>query len=168
MAKYDGGEPVNIGSGQEIDIKGLVYAVAGIVGYEGAFFFDSTKPNGQPRRLLDVSKAKELFGFESRTPLGEGLRKTVEWYLQQNQWVAGFWSPKKGAQMARKREKLKGLDYSSREYWNRLLAEEGMSMSAGLNLHRLVYTGDSQSLDKIQEEQSERDTGRVPPAKGAE
>ena len=70
--------------------------------------------------------------------------------------------------MARKREKLKDLDYSSREYWNRLLAEEGMSMSAGLNLHRLVYTGDSQSLDKIQEEQSERDTGRVPPAKRAE
>ena len=65
--------------------------------------------------------------------------------------------------MARKREKLKDLDYSSREYWNRLLSEEGMSMSAGLNLHRLVYTGDSQSLDKIQEEQSERDTGRVPP-----
>ena len=82
--RYDGGEPVNIGSGQEIDIKGLVYAVAGIVGYEGAFFFDSTKPNGQPRRRLDVSKAKELFGFESRTPLEEGLRKTVEWYLQQS------------------------------------------------------------------------------------
>lgn len=80
----------------------------------------------------------------------------------------GVLKSEKEAQMARKREKLKDLDYSSREYWNRLLAEEGMSMSAGLNLHRLVYTGDSQSLDKIQEEQSERDTGRVPPAKGAE
>ena len=80
----------------------------------------------------------------------------------------GVLKSEKEVQMARKREKLKDLDYSSREYWNRLLSEEGMSMSAGLNLHRLVYTGDSQSLDKIQEEQSERDTGRVPPAKGAE
>ena len=79
--RYDSGEPVNIGSGQEIDIRELVYTIAGIVGYEGAFFFNSTKPNGQPRRRLDCSKARDLFGFTASTPLGEGLRKTVEWYL---------------------------------------------------------------------------------------
>ncbi|MGA2886386.1 MAG: hypothetical protein ABSE80_14790 [Halobacteriota archaeon] len=70
--------------------------------------------------------------------------------------------------MARKRQKLKNIPYHSREYWNRLLAQDGLSMSAGLDLDHLVSTGDSQKLDKVQEEQSERETGRVPPAKGAE
>jgi GDP-L-fucose synthase len=83
--KYDGGEPVNIGSGVEFTILELTHRIAGIVGFEGAIRFDASKPNGQPRRCLEVSKAWDLFGFASRTPLGEGLRKTVEWYLQQNQ-----------------------------------------------------------------------------------
>jgi GDP-L-fucose synthase len=83
MEKHNGGDPVNIGSGQEVDIMALTSQIGRIVGFEGSIRFDRSKPNGQPRRLLDVSKAKELFGFESRTPLGEGLRKTVEWYLQQ-------------------------------------------------------------------------------------
>jgi hypothetical protein len=83
MEKYDGGEPINIGSGTEISIKDLVNEVSHAVGYEGDVVYDSGKPNGQPRRRLDVSRAKEAFGWESRTPLGEGLKKTVGWYLQQ-------------------------------------------------------------------------------------
>jgi hypothetical protein len=70
--------------------------------------------------------------------------------------------------MARKRDKLKHLDYDSREYWNRLLVQEGLSMSAGLQLDKEIYVGDSQMLDLIQEEQSGKSTGRTPPAKGAE
>lgn len=65
--------------------------------------------------------------------------------------------------MARKRNKLKDIDYQSREYWNRLLVDEGLSMSAGLNLDRLTYVGDSQMLDKIQEELSQKDTGKSLP-----
>jgi len=65
--------------------------------------------------------------------------------------------------MARKRKALKGLDYNSSEYWNRLLAEEGLSMSRGLNPDRVAYVGDTQMLDKIQEELSQNETGRVPP-----
>ena len=64
--------------------------------------------------------------------------------------------------MARKRRKLAGLEYDSPEYWNRLLAMDGLSLSAGLDRH-IVYVGTSGNLDKTQEEQSERDTGRVPP-----
>ena len=81
MEKYDSGQPINIGSGREISIEALVNEVAYITGYKGDIVYDSGKPNGQPRRQLDVSKAKEAFGWESSTPLGEGLRKTVEWYL---------------------------------------------------------------------------------------
>jgi hypothetical protein len=66
--------------------------------------------------------------------------------------------------MARKRKALKDLDYGSREYWNKLLAEEGLSMSRGLNPDRLSYVGDSQQLDKIQETLSQNETGRVTPA----
>ena len=84
MEKYDSGQPINIGSGREISIEALVNEVAYITGYKGGIVYDSAKPNGQPRRQLDVSKAKEAFGWESSTPLGEGLRKTVEWYLQQS------------------------------------------------------------------------------------
>ena len=64
--------------------------------------------------------------------------------------------------MARKRKNLQGLNYESPEYWNRLLVEEGLSMSRGLNLDRVVYVGDTQMLDKIQEEQSQNETGRTP------
>ena len=81
MEKYDSGQPINIGSGREISIEALVNEVAYITGYKGGIVYDSAKPNGQPRRQLDVSKAKEAFGWESSTPLGEGLRKTVEWFL---------------------------------------------------------------------------------------
>jgi GDP-L-fucose synthase len=83
MEKYDGGEPVNIGCGYEWPIHVIVEMIAESVGFSGTILYNPLKPNGQPRRCMDVSKAKGLFGFKSRTPLGEGLSKTVEWYLQQ-------------------------------------------------------------------------------------
>jgi len=78
--KYDGAEPVNIGAGWEISIKDLAELIAEHVGYEGGINWDTTKPNGQPRRKLDVSRAKEYFGFEARIPFDEGIRETVAWW----------------------------------------------------------------------------------------
>ncbi len=74
-------EPVNLGSGHEISIADLASRVADMVGYEGAVEWDRSKPNGQPRRCLDVSRARQWFGFEPRVGLEEGLRRTIEWYL---------------------------------------------------------------------------------------
>lgn len=78
--RYNGREPVNLGTGKEISIRDLVHKIASFIGYEGVIEWDETKPNGQPRRCLDVSKAERLFGFRARTPLEEGLKKTIEWY----------------------------------------------------------------------------------------
>ena len=78
--RYDGAEPVNIGAGWEISIRDLAASVATCVGYTGEILWDATKPNGQPRRKLDVSRAKERFGFEARVPFDEGIRRTVEWW----------------------------------------------------------------------------------------
>jgi GDP-L-fucose synthase len=78
--RYDGVEPVNVGTGQEIAIRELATLVAGVTGFEGEIVWDTSKPNGQPRRQLDVSRAQELFGFRARTPLPEGLERTVAWY----------------------------------------------------------------------------------------
>ena len=78
--KYDGGVPVNLGSGVEIAIRDLALLVAKETGYTGAIRWDTTKPNGQPRRRLDVSRAEKLFGWRARMPFPEGLRKTVGWY----------------------------------------------------------------------------------------
>ncbi len=85
--RYNLSEPVNLGSAFEISIKDLVETIARLTGFEGRIVWDTTKPNGQPRRKLDTSRAKEYFGFESRVPFEEGLRKTIEWYLaaRQNQ-----------------------------------------------------------------------------------
>ena len=80
--KYDGREPVNLGSGFEISIKDLVNLIVKLTGYEGEIFWDTSKPNGQPRRGLDTSRAKEYFGFEAQTPFEEGLHRTIEWYRQ--------------------------------------------------------------------------------------
>ncbi len=80
MEKYDGGDPVNLGSGNEISIKDLATLIGFEVGFKGKIVFDPSKPNGQPRRLLDVSKAKELFGFEAKTDFKKGLRNTIRWY----------------------------------------------------------------------------------------
>lgn len=73
--------PVNLGSSYEISIKDLTEAIARLTGFEGEVAWDRAKPNGQPRRKLDTSRAKELFGFESQTSFEEGLRHTISWYL---------------------------------------------------------------------------------------
>ena len=80
--RYDESEPVNLGSGEEISIRNLVNLVAAEVGFRGGVRWDLTKPNGQPRRCLDTTRAKKVFGFESRTQLQEGIAKTVAWYLE--------------------------------------------------------------------------------------
>ena len=78
--RYDGAEPVNIGAGFEISIKELVELTAELTGFQGRIVWDTTKPNGQPRRYLDTSRAWELFEFRAKTDFREGLRLTVEWY----------------------------------------------------------------------------------------
>jgi GDP-L-fucose synthase len=78
--RYDGPEPVNLGAGKEISIRDLAGLVAEVTGYAGRIAWDTEKPNGQPRRSIDASRAHELFGFEARTPLREGLERTVSWY----------------------------------------------------------------------------------------
>lgn len=81
-AVYNEGEPVNIGSGSEIKIKDLVNMIARISRFDGEIRWQQSKPDGQPRRRLDVSRALEKFGFRASTSLEEGLRKTIEWYEQ--------------------------------------------------------------------------------------
>ena len=81
--RYVGAEPVNLGAGKEVSIRELADAVAKVTGFTGRIEWDATKPNGQPRRSVDASRARELFGFEARTPLREGLERTVAWYRQQ-------------------------------------------------------------------------------------
>ena len=78
--KYNKSEPVNLGSGFEISIKELVELIAEITGFDGAIRWDTSKPDGQPRRCLDVSRAKEAFGFEARVGFREGIEKTIEWF----------------------------------------------------------------------------------------
>lgn len=80
--KYNGAEPVNIGSGFEIRIKDLAGLISRLSGFKGKIVFDPTKPNGQPRRALDVSRAEQEFGFKARVGFEEGLRRTIEWYEQ--------------------------------------------------------------------------------------
>ena len=80
--RYDDSQPVNIGSSFEIRIKDLLELIADLTGFEGEIVWDTSKPNGQPRRKLDVGRARELFGFESATSFEEGLRETIEWYRQ--------------------------------------------------------------------------------------
>ena len=79
--RYNESEPVNLGSGMEISIKDLVHLIARLTGFEGKIVWDTSKPDGQPRRCLDTSKAERLFGFKAKTPFEEGLRKTIEWYV---------------------------------------------------------------------------------------
>jgi GDP-L-fucose synthase len=80
--RYNGSEPVNLGSGSEIRIKDLVELIARMTGYKGEIFWDTSKPNGQPRRALDITRAQKYFGFHARTPFEEGLRRTIDWYLK--------------------------------------------------------------------------------------
>jgi GDP-L-fucose synthase len=78
--RYDGAEPVNLGTGAEISIRDLAALVAEVTGFEGEIRWDPAMPNGQPQRALDASRARELFGWQARTPLREGLERTVAWY----------------------------------------------------------------------------------------
>jgi len=78
--RYDGPEPVNLGASREITIRELAELIADVTGYEGRIVWDETKPNGQPRRSVDGSRARELFGFEARTHLRDGIERTVAWY----------------------------------------------------------------------------------------
>jgi GDP-L-fucose synthase len=80
--RYNQSDPVNLGSGQEISIKDLVEMIARLTGFEGQLVWDTSKPNGQPRRALDVSRAEALFGFRAQMPFEEGLRRTIEWYRE--------------------------------------------------------------------------------------
>ena len=79
---YDKSDPINIGAGFEITIKDLIELIAKLTGFEGGIVWDTSKPDGQPRRMLDTSKAEEEFGFKARTSFEEGLRKTIDWYIQ--------------------------------------------------------------------------------------
>jgi len=79
---YNSSEPVNLGAGHEIAIKDLVEMIAHLTGYSGQIQWDTTRPNGQPRRALDTSKAERLFGFKAKMPLEEGLRQTIAWYRE--------------------------------------------------------------------------------------
>jgi GDP-L-fucose synthase len=77
---YNGGDPVNLGSSFEISIAELAHTIGDIVKYKGKLTFDTTKPDGQPRRKIDTTKAQEEFGFKSSTTFKDGLKKTIEWY----------------------------------------------------------------------------------------
>jgi GDP-L-fucose synthase len=80
MERYDKGDPVNIGAGFEISIKELVELIEELTGFKGHIIWDKTKPDGQPRRMLDTAKAYKEFGFKAKTDFKEGLKKTIEWY----------------------------------------------------------------------------------------
>jgi GDP-L-fucose synthase len=90
---YDKPLPVNLGSGMEISIGDLAAKIAGIVGFSGRIIWDATKPNGQPRRCLDVSRAERQFGFRATTPFDVGLRRTIEWYQSRRLAVARALQP---------------------------------------------------------------------------
>jgi GDP-L-fucose synthase len=80
--RYEGSEPVNLGSGEEHSIADLTRTIAELSGFPGRIVWDTSKPNGQPRRRLDVSRAEQFFGFRARKPFIEGLRETIHWYRE--------------------------------------------------------------------------------------
>jgi GDP-L-fucose synthase len=80
--KYNGSDPVNLGSGFEISIKELAEKIAGLSGFQGKLTWDTSKPNGQPRRMLDTQRAYDQFGFKAKMTFDEGLRQTIEWFRQ--------------------------------------------------------------------------------------
>ena len=86
--RYEGPEPVNLGTGEEITIADLALLIKELAGFEGEIRWDPRQPDGQPRRRLETSKAQKLFGFSARTPLREGLRETIEWYRTWQRGVA--------------------------------------------------------------------------------
>lgn len=86
--KYNGPEPVNLGSGYEISIKDLAEMIVRLTGFPGKLAWQTDKPNGQPRRGLDVTRARQYFGWEAQVPFEEGIRRTIEWYQTQQSPVA--------------------------------------------------------------------------------
>jgi len=80
--RYNGSEPVNLGSGKEISIKDLAELIARLTGFQGKIVWDTSKPNGQPRRALDTSRAEKYFGFKAAVAFEEGLKQTIDWYLE--------------------------------------------------------------------------------------
>lgn len=80
-ASYNDPDPVNLGSGMEISIRDLATKIAKLTGFSGTITWDASKPNGQPRRCLDTTRARERFGWEALVPFDEGLKRTVDWYL---------------------------------------------------------------------------------------
>lgn len=85
--RYNKSDPVNIGAGFEITIKDLVRLMAKLTGFKGEIIWDTSKPDGQPRRMLDTSKAENEFGFKAKTLFEEGLKKTIEWYIENKKRV---------------------------------------------------------------------------------
>jgi GDP-L-fucose synthase len=85
--RYNGSEPVNLGAGMEISIKDLAELIAKLTGYSGNIVWDTTKPNGQPRRALDTARAKDYFGFEAEIPFEEGLKRTISWYRENKERI---------------------------------------------------------------------------------
>jgi len=83
--QYDDGEPVNLGAGFEITIKDLAEKIKQLTGFDGELVWDATRPDGQPRRCLDTSRAKERFGFSAEVGFDEGLQRTIDWYCNQEQ-----------------------------------------------------------------------------------
>jgi len=86
--KYDGDLPVNLGSGYEISIRDLSEMIVRMMGFEGNLAWQTDKPNGQPRRGLDVSRARELFGWSAQVPFEEGMRRTIEWFKENREKIS--------------------------------------------------------------------------------
>ncbi len=87
--RYDSSEPVNLGSGEEISIRSLVELIAETTGFEGEIEWDTSKPDGQPRRRLDTSRARARFGWEASTPFRDGLEETIDWYERNRERIVG-------------------------------------------------------------------------------
>ena len=82
LERYDKAEPINVGTGREITIKALVELIAKLTGYSGKIIWDASRPDGQPRRMLETSRAAEEFGFQATTVLEDGLERTITWYRE--------------------------------------------------------------------------------------
>jgi GDP-L-fucose synthase len=87
VERYNQSEPVNLGSGMEISIKDLAEIITRLTGFDGEIVWDTTKPNGQPRRALDTSRAKKFFGFQAQMPFEEGLHRTIEWFRENQESI---------------------------------------------------------------------------------